>query len=110
MSLPAAAARPGRKSNTGRIRQLLVNKGLGDAEGHPRPRPRLPYQKSAATGPHPHCPGAGITHSNIAKVAEQTGAIEFHADLGSVLPYSSRDYAAFESQVRQLADQLGSLS
>jgi copper homeostasis protein len=47
-------------------------------------------------------PGAGITHSNIAKVAEQTGAVEFHAGLGSVLPYSSRDFAAFESEVRQL--------
>lgn len=54
-------------------------------------------------------PGAGITHSNIAKVAEQTGATEFHAGLGSVLPYSSRDFAAFESQVRQLAQQLVSL-
>ena len=51
-------------------------------------------------------PGAGITHSNIAKVAEQTGAIEFHAGLGSVLPYSSRDYAAFESKVRQLSEKL----
>lgn len=51
-------------------------------------------------------PGAGITASNIAEVAEKTGAIEFHAGLGSVLPYSSRDYAAFESEVRKLADQL----
>lgn len=55
-------------------------------------------------------PGAGITHSNIAKVAEQTGAIEFHAGLGSLLPYPSSDYAAFESQVRQLADHLARLS
>ncbi len=51
-------------------------------------------------------PGAGITHSNVAKVAEKTGAIEFHAGLGSVLPYSTRDFAAFESEVRQFADQL----
>lgn len=51
-------------------------------------------------------PGAGITHSNIAKVVEQTGALEFHAGLGSVLPYSSRDFAAFESEVRRLAEQL----
>jgi copper homeostasis protein len=51
-------------------------------------------------------PGAGITHSNIAEVAQKTGAIEFHAGLGSVLPYSTRDFAAFESAVRQLADQL----
>lgn len=51
-------------------------------------------------------PGAGITHSNIAQVGEKTGAIEFHAGLGSVLPYSSRDYAAFESEVRKLAQEL----
>jgi copper homeostasis protein len=53
-------------------------------------------------------PGAGVTHSNIAQVAEQTGAIEFHAGLGSVLPYSSRDYAAFKSEVRQLVDAIHS--
>lgn len=51
-------------------------------------------------------PGAGITHSNIAEVAQKTGAIEFHAGLGSVLPYSSRDFATFESQVRKLAERL----
>jgi copper homeostasis protein len=51
-------------------------------------------------------PGAGITHSNIAKVAEQTGAIEFHAGLGSVLPYSSRDFATFESEVCKLTEKL----
>ena len=51
-------------------------------------------------------PGAGITHSNIAKVAELTGAIEFHAGLGSILPYSSRDFAAFESAVRKLTEKL----
>ena len=51
-------------------------------------------------------PGAGITHANIAQVAQKTGAIEFHAGLGSVLPYSSNDYAAFESEVRKLAEQL----
>lgn len=49
--------------------------------------------------------GAGITPSNIAEVAQKTGAIEFHAGLGSLLPYSSRDYATFESEVRKLADQ-----
>lgn len=51
-------------------------------------------------------PGAGITHSNIAQVAQKTGAVEFHAGLGSVLSYSACDYAAFESEVRKLADQL----
>lgn len=51
-------------------------------------------------------PGAGITHFNIAQVAQKTGAVEFHAGLGAVLPYSTRDYAAFECEVRKLADQL----
>ncbi|HEV2196101.1 MAG TPA: copper homeostasis protein CutC [Candidatus Acidoferrum sp.] len=51
-------------------------------------------------------PSAGITPSNIAEVAQKTGAIEFHAGLGSVLPYSSRDFAFFESEVRQLVEKL----
>ena len=55
-------------------------------------------------------PGAGITHSNLAQVAQKTGAIEFHAGLGSVLPYASSDYAAFESEVRQLAEHLAHFS
>jgi len=54
-------------------------------------------------------PGAGIIHSNIAKVAEKTGAIEFHAGLGTVLPYSSRDYNAWEVEVRKLSKQLSGL-
>ncbi|HEX2663512.1 MAG TPA: copper homeostasis protein CutC [Candidatus Acidoferrum sp.] len=51
-------------------------------------------------------PGAGITHSNIAKVRERTGAVEFHCGLGTVLPYASRDYHAFELEVRKLIEQL----
>ena len=54
-------------------------------------------------------PGAGITHSNIAKIAEKTGAIEFHAGLGTVLPYSSRDYNALEAEVRKLSERLSGL-
>jgi copper homeostasis protein len=51
-------------------------------------------------------PGAGITPSNLAEVVQKTGAVEFHAGLGTVLPYSSRDHAALESEVRKLAEQL----
>jgi copper homeostasis protein len=51
-------------------------------------------------------PGAGITHSNVARIRERTGALEFHSGLGTVLPYSSRDYNAFEVEVRKLAEQL----
>jgi copper homeostasis protein len=53
-------------------------------------------------------PGAGITHSNIAKVAERSGAIEFHAGLGSALP-TSRDYNAWEVEVRKLSERLSGL-
>ncbi len=51
-------------------------------------------------------PGAGITASNLAEVVQKTGAVEFHSGLGTVLPYSTRDYAAFESEVRKLAERL----
>jgi len=51
-------------------------------------------------------PGAGITASTIAQVVEKTGATEFHAGLGSVLPYSTLDFASFESEVRRLAEEL----
>ena len=54
-------------------------------------------------------PGAGITHSNLAEIVQKTGAIEFHAGLGSVLPYSTRDFAAFESEVRKLREALNRL-
>lgn len=54
-------------------------------------------------------PGAGITHSNIAKIAEKTGAIEFHSGLGTVLPYASRDSNALEVAVRKLSDELSGL-
>ena len=55
-------------------------------------------------------PGAGITASNLAEVAQKTRAVEFHSGLGAILPYSSRDFAAFESEVGKLVEQLGSLS
>jgi len=51
-------------------------------------------------------PGAGITASNLAEVVQKTGAVEFHSGLGTVLPYSTRDYAAFESEVRKLVEEL----
>lgn len=54
-------------------------------------------------------PGAGITASNIAKVRKKTSAAEFHAGLGTVLPYASRDYRAFELEVGKLSEELGRL-
>lgn len=54
-------------------------------------------------------PGAGISASNIATVAKETRAKEFHSGLGTVFPYGSCDYQKFEAEVRKLTEQLASL-
>jgi copper homeostasis protein len=54
-------------------------------------------------------PGAGINAANIAYVVEKTRAQEFHSGLGSTLPYGSRDYEEFESEVRKLAEIMSRL-
>jgi copper homeostasis protein len=54
-------------------------------------------------------PGAGINASNIARLAEQTGAREFHSGLSCALPYANRDYGEFEVEVRKLAEGLAKL-
>lgn len=54
-------------------------------------------------------PGAGISAANLSKVAQQTGAREFHSGLSSALPYGSRDYEKFEAEVRKLAERLAAL-
>jgi copper homeostasis protein len=48
-------------------------------------------------------PGTGINPGNIAEVARITGAQEFHSGLGSVLPYATSDFSAFQSQVQQMS-------
>ena len=54
-------------------------------------------------------PGAGINASNVLQIAQQTGAHEFHSGLSTALPYGSRDYKKFETEVGNLAEQLASL-
>jgi copper homeostasis protein len=54
-------------------------------------------------------PGGGLNASNIADVARQTGAREFHSGLGSVLAYRQENYESFENEVRKLAAQLRSV-
>lgn len=44
-------------------------------------------------------PGAGLHSANIAKIAAETGAKEFHSGLGTVLPYGSTNLAKFESEI-----------
>jgi copper homeostasis protein len=51
-------------------------------------------------------PGGGINASNIANVAQGTGAREFHSGLGSVMAYGRKDYKLFENEVRKLTVQL----
>lgn len=50
-------------------------------------------------------PGAGIRPDNFAEVRRSTGAHEFHAGLGSVLPYGATDYTKFEAQVRAMTKE-----
>ena len=47
-------------------------------------------------------PGAGLHAANIAKLAADTRAREFHSGLGSVLPYGSSNLTRFESEVHAM--------
>jgi copper homeostasis protein len=51
-------------------------------------------------------PGSGLHAGNIAEVARATRAREFHTGLGGVIPYPSRDIAAFEAAVRDCVARL----
>lgn len=47
-------------------------------------------------------PGAGLHAANIAKLAAETQAREFHSGLGSVLPYGSSNLTRFETEVHEM--------
>jgi copper homeostasis protein len=49
-------------------------------------------------------PGAGINASNVVRMAEQTGAREFHSGLGSVVPRANGLANLFEAEVHKLAN------
>jgi copper homeostasis protein len=51
-------------------------------------------------------PGTGINPGNIAQVARISGAREIHSGLGSVLPYGTEDFSAFETEVRKMVTAL----
>jgi copper homeostasis protein len=51
-------------------------------------------------------PGGGLHAGNIVEVARATGASELHTGLGGVIPYSSKDFATFESAVRECVASL----
>lgn len=48
-------------------------------------------------------PCAGIRPDNIKSLYQATRATEFHAGLGSILPYGASDVTQFESEVRRLS-------
>lgn len=54
-------------------------------------------------------PCAGISPGNIEALHRATRAAEFHAGLGTILPYGARDLTQFESIVRKLARMCSSL-
>jgi copper homeostasis protein len=47
-------------------------------------------------------PGAGLHAGNIAKMATEIGAKEYHAGLGGILPYGSSDLTRFESEIHAM--------
>jgi copper homeostasis protein len=47
-------------------------------------------------------PGGGLDASNIAAIAAQSHAKEFHSGLGSVLPYGSSNLQRFESEIHSM--------
>lgn len=55
-------------------------------------------------------PGSGINASNIAQVARETHAREFHSGLGSVLRYGQKQHKAFEEEVRRLRQEIDNLT
>jgi copper homeostasis protein len=82
----------------------------GGAKSAPEGAAMLAELVAAARGRIVIIPGAGINASNIAQVAKQTGAREFHSGLSSAFLNASRDYAKFETEVRRLAEGLARLS
>jgi copper homeostasis protein len=50
--------------------------------------------------------GGGINPANLACLAQNSGAREFHSGLSSALPYPQTDSAAFEAEVRKLSEVL----
>jgi copper homeostasis protein len=48
-------------------------------------------------------PGGGILPNNLDSLYHTTQASEFHAGLGSIIPYDHPDLSQFESHIRQLS-------
>jgi copper homeostasis protein len=51
-------------------------------------------------------PGSGLDATNIARIAAETRAAEFHSGLSTVLPYGSSNLQRFESEIHAMKRQL----
>jgi copper homeostasis protein len=87
---------------TGAVR-LLTSGGAATA---PEAVARVAELVRTARGRIVVMPGSGVTAGNVAKMAEVTGAVEFHAGLSSVV---AREAGAekFEREVRKLVEAVG---
>lgn len=54
-------------------------------------------------------PGGGLDAANVAEIAAQTGAREFHSGLGSVLPYGSNNLQRFETEIHAMKRHLNGM-
>jgi copper homeostasis protein len=62
--------------------------------------------RTAARGKIEIVPGTGINAGNIKEIARITRAREIHSGLGSVLSYGTKNYVAFEDEVRKMVSAL----
>lgn len=90
---------------TGATRLLTA----GGAKSAPEGAAMLVKLVQAAANRITVLPGAGLHAGNIAKLATETGAREFHSGLGGILPYGSSDLTRFESEVHAMKKALRSL-
>lgn len=87
---------------TGATRVLTSGGATSAAEGVPTLRKLV----AAAGDRIIVVPGLGLHAGNIAKVAEETGAKEFHSGLSKVLPYGSTNHLKFETEIHDMKRQL----
>ncbi|HXY00267.1 MAG TPA: copper homeostasis protein CutC [Candidatus Limnocylindrales bacterium] len=74
----------------------------GGAVGAPEGSATLQKLVAAAAARIIIMPGGGLTAANIARIAAETQAAEFHSGLGSVLPYGSSNLQKFEAEIRSM--------
>jgi len=87
--------------------RILTSGGKPRAEDGSSQIARLIEQAGSRIG---ILPGGGIRPGNLANVARETGATEFHSGLSNLLPGAQATYADFEQGVRALIQVLGAVS